>query len=85
MSRYVVLDGPDGAGKSVQADLLCAGLRKQGREVDHLREPGSTSTGEALRRLLLDPKTGALLPVTEALLFFAARAQMVRELLGFFR
>lgn len=74
---YVVLDGPDGGGKSTQAGALCAHLRGRGRTVAHLREPGSTPVGEALRALLLAPATGELLPLTEALLFSAARAQLV--------
>src|SRR5262245_53289308 len=74
---YLVLDGPDGGGKSTQAELLCAWLRQRGRTVQHRREPGSTPVGEALRTLLLEPSTGDLLPLTEALLFSAARAELV--------
>ncbi len=79
MSAYVVLEGPDGCGKSVQAREIVAWLRGRGREVEHLREPGSTALGEELRRILLAPATGDLLPATEALLFSAARAEMVRH------
>jgi dTMP kinase len=79
---YLVLDGPDGGGKSSQALQLAGHLRAGGREVVHLREPGSTPVGEALRRLLLAPDTGALLPVTEALLFSAARAELVQRVIA---
>ena len=76
---YLVLEGGDATGKSRQAEGLAAWLRERGHTVQHLREPGSTSTGEALRHLLLDPETGTLLPISEALLFSAARAEMVRQ------
>ena len=81
MSRpvYVVLEGGDGSGKTVQATRLIDWFRQQTRLVRHLREPGSTATGEALRRLLLDPETGEIEPVTEALLFSAARAELVQQ------
>jgi len=75
---YLVLEGGDASGKSQQAQMLIEWLRAQGATVRHLREPGSTATGEALRRLLLDPETGDLSPFTEALLFSAARAEMLR-------
>jgi dTMP kinase len=79
VSRYVVLDGPDGCGKSSQARALCDWLGRSGRRVQHVREPGSTPVGEALRQLLLAPKTGVLQPITEALLFSAARAETVAQ------
>ena len=75
---YLVLEGGDASGKSQQAQMLIEWLRARGTTVRHLREPGSTATGEALRRLLLDPETGDLAPFTEALLFSAARAEMLR-------
>lgn len=82
MSRglYLVLEGGDATGKSMQATALVAWLRQQGScRVLHPREPGSTATGEALRGLLLDPSTGDLEPLTEALLFAAARVEMLRQ------
>lgn len=79
MSVYVQLDGPDGCGKSSQAQALVEWLRAQGRATLHVREPGSTPVGEALRNLLLSPATGHLQPVTEALLFSAARAELVAQ------
>lgn len=76
---YLVLDGPDGGGKSTQAERLCAFLCERGRTVQHLREPGSTPVGEALRQLLLAPATGDLRALTEVLLFTAARAELVQR------
>ncbi|MEM7205233.1 MAG: dTMP kinase [Planctomycetota bacterium] len=75
---YLAFDGPDGGGKSTQVERLVAMLRATGREVAAVREPGSTPVGEALRQLLLDPATGEMSPLAEGLLFFAARAEMVR-------
>lgn len=82
MSRYFVLDGPDGCGKSSQARALCDWLREQGRTVLHVREPGSTPVGEALRQLLLSPTTGELQPISEVLLFSAARAELVAKVIA---
>jgi dTMP kinase len=81
-AAYVVLDGPDGGGKSSQARALVQHLRARGREVVHLREPGSTPVGEALRSLLLAESTGELSPLTEALLFTAARADLVARVVA---
>ncbi len=80
MSRglFIVLDGVDGCGKSTQAKNLVAALSKEGAPL-HVREPGSTRVGEALRALLLG-REHDLPPRVEALLFAAARAQMLHEL-----
>ena len=82
MSRYIVLEGPDGCGKSTQAELLSSWLRERGEDVLHLREPGSTTLGEGLRQVLLDPASGDLSPLSEALLFTAARAELVRTVIA---
>lgn len=82
MSSYVVLEGADGCGKSTQAARLASWLTEQGRDVLHLREPGSTTLGEGLRRVLLDPKSGDLSPFAEALLFTAARAELVTKVIA---
>ncbi len=79
---FVVLDGVDGCGKSTQAARLVERLRREsGREVAHVREPGSTALGERVRELLLgrglDLDSGV-----ELLLFAAARRQMLRERAG---
>ena len=79
MSRYLVLEGGDGTGKSHQARLLRDWLLGRGLVVHHLREPGSTPTGEVIRKLLLARDTGELAPWTEALLFYAARAELIRR------
>lgn len=78
--RFFVLDGVDGCGKSTQAGFLAHALREHtGRTVQHLREPGSTPLGEKLRALLLE-RGGGMSAGVETLLFTAARAQMLEEL-----
>lgn len=76
---FLVLEGADGCGKSTQAARLVERLRASGRAVRHLREPGSTRVGEGVRALLLDRGTGDLSSRTETLLYLAARAQLVAE------
>lgn len=78
---FVTLEGIDGVGKTTQASLLKNALLQEGREVVSLREPGGTKVGEQVRGLLLDPATGAVDPVCELLLYEAARAQLVSEVI----
>lgn len=80
--RFVVLEGPEGAGKTSVARALAARLADTGREAVLTREPGGTVLGEQLRRVLLEAGGRAILPATEALLFAAARAQHVSEVIG---
>ena len=77
MSCYLAIDGPDGCGKSTQAAALVHWLDAEGADVLRVREPGSTPVGEALRSLLLSPQTGELQPISEVLLFSAARAELM--------
>jgi dTMP kinase len=78
--RFITLEGPDGAGKSEQADRLAASMRAAGRTVVQTREPGGTALGEHVRVLLLDPSLDRS-PEAEALLFSAARAELVSEVI----
>jgi dTMP kinase len=75
---FLVIDGIDGSGKSTQAARLAAALATRGREALHVREPGSTPFGEALRAVLLD-RAIPRVPSAEILTFFAARAQLLAE------
>jgi len=79
--RLITLEGGEGAGKST----LLAGLREyfvgSGLDVIYTREPGGTPVGEAVRVLVLDPAHRGLAAETELLLMFAARAQLVRDVL----
>lgn len=76
---FITLEGPEGAGKSVQAPLLAAFLKEQGWNVLLTREPGGTRLGDVLREILLCHDDYAILPESEALLLTAARAQHVHE------
>lgn len=76
---FITLEGPEGAGKSVQARNLASWLEAQGWQVVLTREPGGTAFGDALREILLSPVDYAILPESEVLLLAAARAQHVRE------
>jgi dTMP kinase len=81
MSRYVALEGVDGAGKTTVARAVAGQLRRFGHDVLEVREPGGTTSGEAIRRILLE-RGGAIAPWTEALLFAAGRAQLAAEVIG---
>jgi dTMP kinase len=78
---FLVLEGPEGSGKSTQARHLADRLRREGRSVVVTREPGGTPIGEQIRRVLLDSANCAMLAETEALLLSAARAQHVAEVI----
>jgi dTMP kinase len=75
--RLIVLEGPEGAGKTTQAPLVARWLAGFGHEVISAREPGGTPVGDEVRRLLLDSPDGALADAAEALLYMASRAQLV--------
>jgi dTMP kinase len=76
---FLVIDGPDGGGKSTQVRRLAERLRAEGHEVETVRDPGGTPVGERVRAVLLDPEVGELDPVTEVLLYQAARRRLVLE------
>jgi dTMP kinase len=76
---FLVLDGPDGAGKSTQVARLAERLKAAGHDVLAVREPGGTVAGERIRSLLLDPAAGELDPVTELFLYQASRRRLVVE------
>ena len=78
---FISFDGIDGAGKSTQRDLLTNWLQVQGHEVVLCRDPGTTEAGERIRELLLDRKELHLHPRTEMLLYMAARAQLVEDVI----
>ena len=79
--RFVTVDGPDGGGKTTQAQRLSDALRARGIDVLLTREPGGTRLGERVRSILLDNETGVHAPIADALLFNAARAQHVAEVI----
>lgn len=77
----ITLEGLDGSGKSTQMDLLAGALRAEGYDVVTTREPGGTELGESIREVLLDPGHTAMTARAEALLYSAARAQLVETVI----
>ena len=78
---FITLEGPDGSGKSSQAQTLVEFLRLQGYPVLLTREPGGTPIGEQVRLILNNLDNTAMHPRTEILLFQSSRAQHVEELI----
>jgi dTMP kinase len=78
--RLIAFEGVEGAGKSTQLELLRQTLEKAGHRVVSTREPGGTTVGEQIRSILLD-RGSTLDPRAEALLFAAARAQLVEQVI----
>ena len=78
---FFSFDGIDGAGKSTQINLLAEWLRAKGQEVVTCRDPGSTELGEKLRALLLEHHGTPIHRRSEMLMYMAARAQLVEEVI----
>ncbi len=78
---FLSLDGIDGVGKSTQLGLLADWLRLRGRDVVTCRDPGSTSLGESIREILLAAHSSPIGRTAEMLLYMAARAQLVEEVI----
>ncbi|MHC4456634.1 MAG: dTMP kinase [Planctomycetota bacterium] len=77
--KFIVIDGPDGCGKTTQAKLLVQWLQQQGVAVETFRDPGATHIGEKIRQILLNPEHIAMSTAAEVLLYMAARAQLWKE------
>ncbi len=81
MGFFITFEGIEGCGKSTQLQRLAARLRTAGEVVLVTREPGGCAIADALRALLLDSANSAMAPTTELLLYAAARAQHVAEVI----
>ena len=81
MSLFITFEGPEGSGKSTQARLLREYLLERGYPVIAVREPGGTQISDIIRRVVLDLQHTEMDPTTEILLFSAARAQLVNEVI----
>ena len=77
--KFIVLDGPDGCGKSTQTRLLARWLGEKGVPTASFRDPGDTAVGEKIREILLSPEHVAMSTQTEVMLYMAARAQLWAE------
>lgn len=78
---FLVMEGPDGSGKSTQIALLKEYLKEKGWECLVTREPGGTAIGEAVRKIILNPEYKEMSDVTEMLLYAASRAQLMAEVI----
>ena len=78
---FITVEGIDGCGKSTQARLIAAALEAAGHTVLRLREPGGVTISEKIREILLDPANAELGDVCELLLYEAARAQLVHQVI----
>jgi dTMP kinase len=78
---FITFEGIDGSGKDTQAKLLAKYLKNKGYSVITTREPGGTSIGEKIRKILLSPKIGRVDQRAEVLLFAASRAQIVSDII----
>jgi dTMP kinase len=79
---FVNFEGIDGCGKTTQMRLAAARLREAGREVVETVEPGGTRIGNQIRAILLDASNQEMFPTAEMLLYFAARAQNVDQIIA---
>jgi dTMP kinase len=78
--KFITFEGSEGCGKSTQSEMLFRYLKAKGAKVIYLREPGGVKLSEEIRRLLLDPKS-RISAEAETLLYMAARAQVVEEII----
>ena len=78
---FITLEGLDGSGKTTQIKRLAAWLTRRGQEPVVLRQPGGTATGDRIREVLLDSRSGSVAPMTEMALMFADRAQAIAEVI----
>ena len=78
---FISFEGPDGSGKTVQVEPTVKFLESRGHTVHPAREPGGTIIGDQVRQVLMKLENTSMLPRTETLLFCAARAQLVDEVI----
>ena len=78
---FITFEGIDGSGKTTQVELLKLYFENLGKTVITIRDPGSTSISEKIRNILLDSNNLSISPQSETLLFTAARAQIVHEVI----
>ncbi len=78
---FITFEGFEGSGKSTQAKLFCRYLQRKRKKFLYIREPGTTNISEEIRKILLNVKNKEMSHIAEALLYMAARAQLVEEII----
>lgn len=81
MTMFITFEGPEGGGKSTQINLLADFLRKSNYAVEVTREPGGTTIGDQIRKVVHDTENTMISPVAEVLLYSASRAQLVNQVI----
>ncbi len=81
MEKFYCIEGIDGCGKSTQIGMLMEALSQKGFQSIRTREPGGTTVSEKIRNILLSPGTTELSSLSELLLYNAARAQLIHEVI----
>ena len=81
MGLFLTVEGPDGAGKTTQIELLRDYLSDKGYDIIVCREPGGTPISEAVRNVILNKEFTEMGHMTELLLYAAARAQLIEEVI----
>ncbi|MFH1413748.1 MAG: dTMP kinase [Candidatus Omnitrophota bacterium] len=79
--KFITFEGSEGCGKSTQSRMLARYLKGRGRKVVYIREPGGTIISEKIRKILLNPENKKISVNCEMLLYMAARAQIVDEII----
>ena len=80
--KFIVIDGPDGAGKTTQGQLLAQFLTESGLDICRIRDPGGTAIGDEIRAILLNRRHGRMSVQCELMLYMASRAQLAREVIA---
>lgn len=82
MGQFITFEGVEGCGKTTQIRLLAETLRQKGQSVTLTREPGGCPISDKIRHILLDAENSAMTPLAELLLYAAARAQHIAEVIA---
>lgn len=79
---FITMEGPDGSGKTTQIELIKKYLENKGYDIVIAREPGGTNIGEVIREVILNPDHKEMCHMAELLLYAAARAQLVNQVIA---
>ena len=78
---FITFEGCEGVGKSTQLNFLKEYLNRTGQEAVFVREPGGTSIGEQIRKVILNPNNTEMAPVTESMLYASSRVQLIDQVI----